>query len=87
MEQSDGPRSPGGISISSRLIVPAGAAFEPERRALAAIDAVHGDGDLPRCRVRLPSCSRHYGQYDSHGWVPCIVLNGTTMTSGLSDNS
>jgi hypothetical protein len=45
--QSNGPRSPGGIPISSRLIVPDGAAFDPVRRALAAIDAVHGDGVLP----------------------------------------
>jgi hypothetical protein len=63
VEQSNGPRSPGGIPISSRLIVPAGAAFDPVRRALAAIDAVHGDGDLPLLPVVLTRAIVEAGAY------------------------
>lgn len=47
------PSGPLGIPISDRLEVPAGASFDFARTALAAIDAVHGDGDLPTVPVRL----------------------------------
>jgi hypothetical protein len=63
MVQDNGPRSPGGIPISSRLLVPEGAAFAPVRRALAAIDAVHGDGDLPRIPVVRTRAVTEAGAY------------------------
>lgn len=64
MEQSNGPQSPGGTPIGSRLIVPAGAAFDPVRRALAAIDAVHGDGNLPQLPVVRTRAASEAGSYD-----------------------
>jgi hypothetical protein len=49
--------------ISSRIAIPAGAAFAPVRRALAAIDAVHGDGDLPRLPVVRTRATTEAGAY------------------------
>jgi hypothetical protein len=64
MEQSNGPRSPGGIPISTRLIVPDGAAFDPVRRALAAIDAVHRDGNLPLLPISRTRAVTEVGVYE-----------------------
>jgi hypothetical protein len=64
MEQGGGSQSPGGIPISSRIVVPSGASFDPVRRALAAIDAVHGDGDLPRLPVVRTRGTMEVGAYE-----------------------
>jgi hypothetical protein len=64
MVQSNGPRSPGGIPIGSRLVVPEGAPFAPVRRALAAIDAVHGDGNLPLLPVVQTRAVTEAGAYE-----------------------
>jgi hypothetical protein len=44
--------------------VPDGAAFDPVRRALAAIDAVHGDGDLPLLPVARTRATTEAGTYE-----------------------
>jgi hypothetical protein len=67
MEQSNGPRSPGGIPISSRIVVPEGPSFDPVRRALAAIDAVHGDGNLPILPVVRTRATTEAGAYEWSG--------------------
>jgi hypothetical protein len=64
VEQTNGPRSPRGIPISGRLVVPESAAFDPVRRALAAIDAVHGDGDLPFLPVVRTRATTEVGVYE-----------------------
>ena len=64
MEPSTGPRPPGSIPIGSRIAVPDGAAYEPVRRALAAIDAVHGDGDLPLLPVTRTRAATEVGAYE-----------------------
>ena len=47
MTEQPSSRVPAGIPISRSIQVPAGRAFDPVRRALEAIDSVHGDGVLP----------------------------------------
>ena len=47
MAEQPPPQAPSGIPISRSIQVPPGRAFDPVRRALEAIDAVHGDGVLP----------------------------------------
>ncbi|MFN8633528.1 MAG: hypothetical protein U0893_06700 [Chloroflexota bacterium] len=52
------------IPIGSRIIIPAGPSFDAVRRALAAIDAVHGDGDLPTIPVVRTRATTEAGAYE-----------------------
>jgi hypothetical protein len=45
------------------LDVPPGLAYDPIREAIAAIDSVHGDGDLVPIRVTLRSFSQREGRF------------------------
>jgi hypothetical protein len=44
-------------------VVPASSSFAPVRRALAAIDSVHGDGDLPQLPVVRTRAATEAGAY------------------------
>lgn len=51
MTEQSSSRAPLGIPISRSVQIPAGRDFDPVRRALEAIDSVHGDGVLPSLPV------------------------------------
>jgi hypothetical protein len=57
-------RAPLGIPISRSIQIPAGRAFDPVRRALKAIDSVHGDGVLPLLPVIRTSGRVQVGAYE-----------------------
>ena len=63
---SETPSSGGllGVPVSRSVQIPSGPAFDPVRRALAAIDAVHGDGMLPRLPVVLTRAATEAGAYE-----------------------
>jgi hypothetical protein len=57
-------RSPLGIPISRSTQIPSGRAFDPVRRALEAIDSVHGDGALPLLPVIRTRGQVRVGAYE-----------------------
>lgn len=54
---------PAGIAIGRSLDVPAGIAYDELREVIAAIDRVHGDGELPPVPVRLAPGLPELGQF------------------------
>ncbi len=52
---------PAGMPVGMRLVVPSGRRFDFVRRALSAIDSVHGDGELPI--IPVIQGSRAVGRY------------------------
>jgi hypothetical protein len=66
---------PAGIPIGRALDVPAGIAYDDLREAIAAIDRVHGDGDLPRIPVRLIPGVSDFGRFrfDSDSGEPISI--------------
>src|SRR5262245_6534310 len=68
MTEPPAHRVPLGTAISRSVQVPAGRAFDPVRRALEAIDSVHGDGVLPllpviRTRGRVQVGAYEWNEY------------------------
>lgn len=68
MDDQPSRRAPMGIPISRSIQVPPGRAFDPVRRALDAIDAVHGDGVPPllpviRTRGRVQVGAYEWNEY------------------------
>lgn len=59
---TDRPR-PAGIPIGRALDIPAGIAYDDLREVVAAIDRVHGDGNLPRIPVRLTRGVADFGRF------------------------
>jgi hypothetical protein len=50
--------------VSHSIDVPESAAYDPIRRALAAIDAAHDDGRLPRTTIKLMQKNDVHGEYE-----------------------
>jgi hypothetical protein len=56
-------RRPAGTPVGRALDIPAGIAYDDLREVVAAIDRVHGDGDLPRIPMRLMSGVADFGRF------------------------
>lgn len=68
---------PAGRPIGPVVQVPEGSGFAAVREALAAVDAVHGDGDLPSVPVSATRGRREVGRYEyaRHGRPLRLSLN------------
>lgn len=64
-----GPR-PAGTPVSAALKVASGAKLAPARQTIAAIDKVHGDGELPEVPVKTSQARQFYGVYQTRGANP-----------------
>jgi hypothetical protein len=77
---------PAGIPIGRALDVPAGIAYDDLREVIAAIDRVHGDGDLPSIPVRFVTgmISRGRFRFDETSGPISITLRAGQAHGGLT---
>jgi hypothetical protein len=62
-------------SLSNILTVPTGNVEQAIRDALAAINSVHGIGDIDPVRIRIEEVDNGEGEYDSRHYPPIIRID------------
>jgi hypothetical protein len=74
---------PAGLAVGRSLVIPSGLVYEALRDAVAAVESVHGDGNLPHIPVALRSLGPTEGRFEvepATGMPIRIVINSATRS-------